>query len=121
MDFVSNAPPDYLLAENQLNSSENLALFNSASIGSTTGVENAIKKGAKLNFFFNPEDQKTSLHISSENGFPDVVEILLNGGAVVDLPTGATKSTALMLGAQSGNSKVVEILLKHKADTNAGM
>ena len=120
MEFVNSSPPDYLLSANQLSSPENLALFKSAMVGSSTGVENALNKGAKVNFFCNPEDQKTSLHIACENGFPDIAEYLLNNGAVIDLPSGATKSTALMLGIQSSNVQIIQILLKYNANVNLG-
>ena len=120
MDFVNSSPPDYLLSSNQLNSPENLSLFNAAMLGSSTGVENALRKGAKVNFFNNPEDQKTALHIACENGFSNIVEVLIKNGAVVDLPTGTTKSTALMLGVQSGSTPTVEILIKENANVNSG-
>jgi uncharacterized protein len=111
--------PEYLLACNQVKSAENLALFNAANAGSASGVESALKKGAKPNYIHNPDEQKTSLHIAAENGYTAIAKILLENGAVVDAASGSTKNTALMLAAHSGNADTVALLLENGADVSA--
>lgn len=111
--------PEYLLACNQEKSPENLALFNAANAGSASGVENALKKGAKPNYIHNPDEQKNSLHIAAENGYTAIVKILLDSGAVVNAESGATKDTALTLAAHSGNAETVSLLLERGADVCA--
>lgn len=112
-------PPEYLLACNQEKSPENLALYNAANAGSASGVESALKKGAKVNYIHNPDDQKNSLHVASEKGYAAIAKILLDNGAVVEAHSGATKNTALTLAARSGNPDTINILLDFNADVNA--
>jgi len=111
--------PEYLHASNQLKSAENLALYNAANAGSASGVEGALKKGAKPNYIHNPDDQKTSLHIAAENGYHAIVKILLENGADVDIASGATKNTALILAAHSGSADTVSLLLSSGAEATA--
>lgn len=113
--------PEHLLACNQESSPENLALFKSALAGSMMGVETALAKGAKPDFFFRPEDQKNALHISSERGSAHIVTALLDAGANVNCVAISSKNTALILAAQFNHSEVVKILLERGADVNAGL
>ena len=119
MEFEANVP-DYLLQENQETTPENVALFKAALLGSIAGVEGALKKGGTPNYFFNPEDQKNALHVACESGNEDVVNLLLENGAVVDASSGATHSTPLMCAAQCNNAKIIKILLNHKANAGSG-
>ena len=111
--------PEYLLESNQVPSDENIALFKAALAGSMAGVENALKKHAKPNFFHRPEDNKNSLHIAAENGYFDIVETLIQHGAIVDCIAITEQVTPLMLAAQGGHSRVVRFLISQGADVRA--
>jgi len=124
MNFVAEkeatAPvPDHLLIKNQLNSPENVQLFESALVGSVAGVQAALAKGGKPNYFHRPEDQKNSLHVASEGGHGEIVQMLLSHDANVDCIVATSQATALILAAQNNNPKVIEILIAHKANVNA--
>lgn len=124
MNFANepaHAAPEYLQEANQLPSAENIALFKSALAGSLTGVQNALAKGGKPNFFYRPEEQENSLHVSSKQGYLDIVTELLKHGAVVDSLAGASQATSLILAAQEGHIEVVNLLLAHHANVNAGV
>lgn len=111
--------PDYLLQENQVASEDNVGLFNAALAGSAYGVENYLKKGAKPNFFFRPEDNKNALHVASEKGYLEVVQLLLDNGAEVNSKTASDHYTALILAAQHENSAVTKLLISAGADISA--
>ena len=77
--------PEHLKLENQLSSVENTQLIKSVASESLHGVEQALKKGAKVNFFFRPDDQKAALHIAAENGSYDIAKFLIKNGALPDI------------------------------------
>ena len=110
--------PEYMKADNQGNTPENVELFNSAVAGSVHRVRTAIAKGGKVNYFHRPEDQKNALHIASECGHKGVVSLLLDNEAVVDSRVGSTKDTALILACQHGQVDIAEMLLGKGADVN---
>ena len=80
MDFIHDHSAEYLLQRNQEKSPENVALYKAATCGSLTGVENALKKGAKPNYIHHPDEQKNSLHVVCENGYYDIAKLLLDNG-----------------------------------------
>ena len=82
------------------------------------GVENYLKKGAKPNYFYRPEDQKNALHIASEKGFTDIVEVLLNNGAEVNSISSSDQTTALVLACQNNKVELLQLLLKYGAHIN---
>ncbi len=113
--------PEYLLGENQQVTDENVALFHASAKGDLSAVRSLLSKGAKPNFFFHPQEQKNSLHIASEHGFTEIVDLLLTHGAVVNAVAASDKSTALILAARHArNLAVVDRLIKAGADINAG-
>jgi ankyrin repeat protein len=89
----------------------NIALFNAVIAGSIMGVESALKKGAKVNYFHKPEDQKTSLHIAAENGLFDICKILIDAGAAVNSIAITNKDSPLILASSYGHNNIVELLL----------
>lgn len=105
-----------MLQENQEASKKNLALFNAASCGSLAGVDGALAKGAKPDYFHNPEDSKNALHVAAENGKKDIVESLLNAGAQINAIAASSKNTALILAASNEHEGVVKLLLSKGAD-----
>ncbi len=112
---------DYLLEENQRATSDNIALFEAALKGDFEQVKELLENGAKPNFFFRPEDQKNALHVSSEKGFDDIVEVLIQHGAAVNSKASTDQTTSLILASQNGHVKVVQILLSHGAHVDAGI
>lgn len=112
--------PEYLLAENQQSTAENIQLFEAALCGDLRSVERLLAQGAKPNFFYRPEDQKNALHVAAEQDHVDIVEVLLRHGAVVDSLSAADQSTALVLAARSASRKMMEVLLDAGANINHG-
>jgi ankyrin repeat protein len=112
--------PEHLLERNQRSTPENIALFKSAKAGSMTGVTNALGKGAKPDFFFNPEDSKNALHVAAEEGFLEIVNALIDAGAHVDCHVVGSKETAISLAAQNKHTEVVRRLIEAGANVNAG-
>lgn len=82
------------------------------------GVENYLKKGAKPNYFYRPEDQKNALHIASEKGFIDIVEILLKSNAEVNSISSSDQTTALILACQNDKPELIKLLIKYGANIN---
>jgi len=121
MNFVLKEEeiPEYFTGVHQEQSPANIALFKATLAGSLTGVKDAIKKGGKPNFFYKPEEQKNSLHVAVENSFHDIVDILIENGAVVDSKVGTTQSTSIIIAAEVNNIKSIEKLLKCGASINA--
>jgi ankyrin repeat protein len=117
-DGTTHECPDHLKRENQETSKENIALFKASKAGSMLSVQNALSKGAKPNFFFNPEDSKNALHVASEEGHTEVVEHLLENGAVPDCLVVSSKDTALTLACKNDRGPVATSLLKAGANMN---
>jgi ankyrin repeat protein len=111
---------EYLLHESQADNAENKALFQAAMKGDIREVKAALQRGGKPNFFFKPEDQKNSLHVAAEHGHEEVVEELLQHGAVVNAVAAKDHSTPLILAAMHNNPIIVSSLVKAGANINAG-
>ena len=113
---------EYLLEQNQLPTSDNIALFEASLHGDFGRVKSLLQKGAKPNFFFRPEDQKNALHVAAEKGHSvELIELLLKHGAVVNSIAAADQTTALILAAQNAHLHVVQCLLSHGARIDAGL
>ena len=112
--------PDYLLAENQLATDENVALFNAASNGELNALKRLLRQGAKPNFFYRPEDQKNALHVAAENGFEQIVSTLVEHGAEVDAIAATDQTTALVLAARSGSKSLIQKLVSAGANVTHG-
>lgn len=112
--------PEYLLQENQLATDENIGLFQAANKGNLVECEKLLKRGAKPNFFFRPEDQKNALHVAAEHGFVDIVKLLLQHGAEVNSVATTDQSSVLTLAAHNDNPALIKILLEHGAAIDHG-
>ena len=75
-----------------------------------------IEQDADVNFRLCDGD--TPLTISSAKGYEEVVKKLLDKGAYVDIKTGRSRSTPLLRAVDYSRVEVIDILLKHGANTN---
>jgi ankyrin repeat protein len=105
-------------AEYQAPTKESTQLFNAALAGSETGVLNAIKAGGKVNYFHQPENKQTALHIAAENGTEGVVRVLIENDALIDAIAVTNKDTPLVLAAGAGHDTIVAMLLAKGANAN---
>eukprot|EP00349_Pseudokeronopsis_sp_Brazil_P004761 CAMPEP_0202970320 /NCGR_PEP_ID=MMETSP1396-20130829/16282_1 /ASSEMBLY_ACC=CAM_ASM_000872 /TAXON_ID= /ORGANISM="Pseudokeronopsis sp., Strain Brazil" /LENGTH=253 /DNA_ID=CAMNT_0049698735 /DNA_START=59 /DNA_END=820 /DNA_ORIENTATION=- len=112
--------PDYLLAENQLPTEENISLYHASKEGNLSEIERLLTLGAKPNFFLKPEEQKNALHVAAENGHTVAVRTLLENGAAVDSLSAANQNTALNYAASCAlvGSEMINILVEYGADPN---
>lgn len=112
--------PDYMMADNQMPSEENINLFAAAAKGNSGQVKSLLQRGAKPNWFNREAEQKNALHIAAEYGHSDVVAILLEHGAVVNALAATDQTTALVLAGRSAPGSVIKLLLDAGATINAG-
>jgi ankyrin repeat protein len=112
--------PSYLLGQEQANNPENRAVFHAAASGNIKDLRLAFQQGGKPNFFYHPEDQKNALHVAAEKGYADIVQLLLENGAVVNAITGKDHATPLILAARLDSPVVVETLARAGGNVNAG-
>ncbi len=112
--------PNHLQNSQQQSTKENIDLYKASLAGSLSGVKDALSHGAKPDFFFHPDDQKNSLHVSAENGHLAIVKELLNHGAFVDPLVGTSQSTPLILACTNNHLEIVKVLMAAGANINAG-
>jgi uncharacterized protein len=86
-----------------------------------TGVRNALNQGAKPNFFYNPEDSKNSLHVAAEGGYLEILQELLEHGAMIESIVKGSKETALLLAAREVQVEAVKYLVENGANILAGL
>ena len=65
-------------------------------------------------------DDRTPLHVASQEGHVDAVHVLLDHGAHVNSQEHRSNWTPLHVASYEGNLKVVQLLLDHEATLNAG-
>jgi ankyrin repeat protein len=101
---------DSALDVDALNGAGESALMLSAIKGDLDGVQLLLNRGARVH-----QPGWTALHYAACGPRPQLLELLIDRGAVVDArsPNG---STPLMLAAQYGSDESVDLLLKHGAD-----
>jgi ankyrin repeat protein len=121
MSTTNRAPTDeYLHSSQQIASKENIELFEASLHGDFKRVKALLDAGAKPNFFYRPEDQKNALHIAAEHGYTDVVDILIEHGAIVNSVAATDQSTPLILAAVHAHVDVIKKLLDKGAHVNHG-
>lgn len=116
--FPNGETPEYLLEKNQLSEGANLKLYNAVLAQSLMGVQTALSKGASVNYFHRPEDHKNALHLSSEEGYSEIVAELISHNAVIDAIAAPSKSTALILAATNSHTDIMELLINANANPN---
>jgi hypothetical protein len=92
-------------------------LLFAASVGKQETVEQLIIRGANVNH----KDSlgRTALHLAAQNGYADIVLVLLEKGCERNLPETKFGRTPLHLAAQYGHGSVVNLLLNNQADLKA--
>jgi len=93
------------------------ALINAVQAGNVTEVERLLDKGADLEW--RNSVGCWPLALAARLGDQNMVELLLEAGALVDSKSKMRHRTPLSFAASSGHVPVVEILLRHKAAVNA--
>lgn len=92
-------------------------LLNAATRDDTAAVQALLSKGANVNAR-DASNGKTALFVASDYGYRDVVQILLDQKASVNVKTNLG-ATALMAAAFKGHDDVVKLLIERHADVNA--
>lgn len=107
-----------LLSANQEATADNIALYAAAERGDLSQVMRLVSVGAKPNFFRHPEDQKNSLHIAAEKAHENVIQYLLENGAVANSVSAADQNTAINFAARnpSTSRQTIELLIDYGAD-----
>ena len=77
-----------------------------------------VGKGAKLET--GDEDGLTALGIAAQNAKTHAAAALIGAGADVNRPVGKGGYTPLMLAAAGGSEEMTALLIKHRANVNAG-
>jgi ankyrin repeat protein len=112
--------PEYLLQKNQVATEDNLELFQAALRGSVTDCDRLLRRGAKPNFFYRPEDHKNAIHVAAEKGFYEVCKVLIHGGAEVNSIAAFDHSSPLTLAAFNDDADLIKLLVDHGAHINHG-
>lgn len=92
------------------------ALHEAVYKGDTTVVERLLASKTYLNFS-NYLSGNTSLHIASYEGHTEIVQLLLDKGAAVDLKN-TNGCTALRIASFWGYTKIAQLLINAKANVN---
>eukprot|EP01084_Bolivina_argentea_P209789 357264_1 len=100
---------DYKLIVNQIPTEENIELHNSAASGNPNLVQSALKKGGKPNWL--DDEGASALHKAAECGSVEIINYLVQAGAVLDEQLLACKNAPLHITARKGHLKATERLL----------
>lgn len=85
--------------------------------GKVAEVESLVEAGADINGA-NTTGQ-TPLHLAVANGNAEMVRVLLEDGAELDLPDASEQCSALHVAAQNGDVDIVKLLVRYGADLEA--
>ena|GEM_PF-2981904 len=87
--------------------------------GAISEIEAAIKQGADVNAVLSESGGMTVLiYVSSENN-PDVLRVLIKGGANVNAKLDNGSTSLIMAASESNNPEVLRVLIEAGADINA--
>jgi len=110
-------------------SNKNEKLIQAAEKGNIQEVQNALTEGAEVNFIKTIKTIKkhsraylrnvTALILASEKGYTEIVKLLLDKGADVNVKEIPDGITALMWASQGGYTEIFKLLLEKGADVNA--
>ncbi|MBN1799180.1 MAG: ankyrin repeat domain-containing protein, partial [Spirochaetales bacterium] len=89
-------------------------LINAAIIGDLQKVKEAMKQGADVNA--KSDTNRTALFLASGNGHTEVVKLLIETGADVNIADTVLESTAIHVAANMGYLEIVGLLIKNGAD-----
>ena len=92
-------------------------IHNMASNGQTDMLEEVLKKNCSR--IDEKKDGMTPLMVASIAGHIDTVEMLLNFGADVNITEWWSENSALVWACESGNTKIVALLISHGACVNS--
>jgi ankyrin repeat protein len=101
---------------NHLDSDETTPLYRAAACGRPKCCQLLLAAGANVNFARNESDNYTALHAAAENGHHNVVEVLLDYNASINIQTSNGK-TPLIAAAGEDKENAVKLLLSRGADT----
>ena len=93
------------------------ALTESYDFGNISRSRRLIKAGADVNVI--NKYGVTPMFIASQNGYLEIVDLLLEAGADVNTAHKESGLTPLWIAAQQGHSEIIRRLLKAGADVNA--
>jgi len=92
---------------------ERVNLHDPAQNGDLETVKNLVGQGANINEY--STRRFMPLHLAAGSGHKDVVEFLLDKGAMIDVPDRMLAFTSLHWASKSGHKDVVELLLNRGA------
>lgn len=85
-------------------------------LGSLNFVLFLIKHKAKVNLL--DDNRKTALHYASEYGYTDVVKLLIDSCASLNIKDMNSERTALHYAAVNGNEHIANLLISNGANLN---
>ena len=100
-------------------SDKNAKLFQAAQDGNFKDVQTAMAEGADINAISANTHDLTALMAASGNGHTEVVKLLLNKGADVNIKGSKASATALLYASIGGHEEIIKLLLNKGADVNA--
>ena len=92
-----------------------ISLYCAARDGIKEDIEQLIASGASLDEVFANDDGETALTIACNEGYADIVELLIEAGANVNLPKAANGWSPLIYASYFGHTGIAEILIKKGA------
>uniref|UniRef100_A0A0C9RUF6 EHMT1_1 protein n=1 Tax=Fopius arisanus TaxID=64838 RepID=A0A0C9RUF6_9HYME len=114
------SPEDIKIPEPTINSERPerytvMSLYQAVKNGDLEKLVNVLSCGYNANHTFREYSQRTSLHIAAERGHLGCVNILVQGGAQLDVMD-KNQLTPLMLAATEGKTEIVRYLVRVGAD-----
>jgi uncharacterized protein len=107
------------VAEILIASGLKLNIFEASAVGQTRRARSLLKANRKLANEFSP-DGFTPLGLASFFGHPDTVELLLNDGAQINVPSkNFLKAVPLRSASVAGHFEIAKLLIDRGADVNA--